>query len=105
MYQLKKKSTKSLHTTGCATGPSCPAISISKNDKTVPVQTIDTLFKLKPNQTSGIINLGYGLEIVKNLGEQNGKIKAAHVFINFQPIDKLLTPYRDKQPPITYIKV
>ena len=81
------------------------SISISKNDKTVPVQTIDTLFKLKPNQTSGIINLGYGLEIVKNLGEQNGKIKAAHVFINFQPIDKLLTPYRDKQPPITYIKV
>ena len=81
------------------------SISISKNDKTVPTQTIDALFKLKPNQTSGIINLGYGLEIVKNLGEQNGKMKAAHIFINFQPIDKLLTPYRDKQPPITYIKV
>ena len=81
------------------------AISISKNDKTVPTQTIDALFKLKSGQTSGIINLGYGLEIVKNLGEQNGKVKAAHIFINFQPIDKLLAPYRDKEPPITYIKV
>jgi len=81
------------------------SIAISQNDKSVPTQTIDALFKLKTNQNSGIINLGYGLEIVKNLGQENEKIKAAHIFINFQPIDKLLAPYRDKEPPITYIKV
>ena len=81
------------------------AILISKTDRTVPTQTIDALFKLKTNESSGIINLGYGLEIVKNIGLQDGKVKAAHIFINFQDINALLAPYRAKNPPVTYIKV
>lgn len=77
---------------------------VSKNDNNIPPQTIEALYKLKPGETSGIINLGYGLEIVKNIGNDGDKIKAARIFISYQDINKYLNEYKDKDKAQVFIK-
>lgn len=78
---------------------------VSKTDRNIPVETINALYKLQPGQTSEIINIGYGLEIVKNLGIQDDKIKAARIFFSYQDINNFLNDYRDKQKAHTFIRV
>jgi flagellar basal body-associated protein FliL len=77
---------------------------IKKNDNSVPPQTLEALFKLKAQETSAIINLGYGLEIVKNLGVQDGKIKTARIFFAYKDVDYYLNDYKDKQKAQVFIK-
>lgn len=78
---------------------------VSRTDRNVPAQTIDALYKLQPGQVSDIVNIGYGLEIVKNLGVQDDKIKAARIFFSYQDINNFLNDYRDEQKAQTYIKL
>jgi hypothetical protein len=78
---------------------------ISKSDRNIPPQTIDALSKLKPGEISGIINLGYGLEIVKNLGVEGDKTKASRIFFNYKDISTYLNDNKAKNPPKVYIKV
>lgn len=78
---------------------------ISENDQNVPPQTISALFKLRPGQTSGIINLGYALEIVKNLSVQGNKIQAAHILFSYKDIGSYLNSYKAKDKAVVYIKV
>jgi hypothetical protein len=79
--------------------------SITRDDADLsPVITAE-LFKLKPNQTSAIINTGYTLEIVKVLDRQGGKVHAAHIQFNLKSIDDYVRPLKDRHPPHEYIKV
>jgi parvulin-like peptidyl-prolyl isomerase len=78
---------------------------VSQSDTTVPPQTIDALYKLKEGEVSGIVDLGYGLEIVKNLGSQDGKIRGARIFFAYQDINILLNDYKDKQKAQVFIKI
>lgn len=78
---------------------------VSRTDRNVPAQTIDALYKLQPGQVSDIVNIGYGLEIVKNLGVQDDKIKAARIFFSYQDINNFLNDYREEQKAQTYIKL
>lgn len=76
---------------------------IDKNNRDISPSTVDALFKLKPGQTSGIINVGYGLEIVKNLGVKDNQIKAAHIIFNFKDINQYLGPVKDQRKARTYV--
>lgn len=78
---------------------------ISKTDRNIPPQTVDALFKLQPGQTSGIVDIGYGLEIVKNLSVQDDKIRASRIFFSYQDINNFLDEYRDTQKAKAYIRV
>ncbi len=78
---------------------------VSKSDRNIPPQTIDALFKLQPGQVSGIVNIGYGLEIIKNLGLQDDKSKAARIFFSYQDINNFLNDFREKQKPHAFIRV
>lgn len=78
---------------------------VSKTDRNIPPQTIDALYKLQPGQTSGIVDIGYGLEIVKNIAVQDDKIKAARIFFSYQDINNFLDEYRDTQKAKAYIRV
>jgi hypothetical protein len=78
---------------------------ISKNNRNIPPQVVDALFKLQPGQASEIINTGYTLEIVKVLNVQGDKVQAAHISFNLQDIHKYLKPLEDKQVPKRFIKV
>ena len=78
---------------------------ISKSDRNIPPQTAEVLFNLKPGQTSGVIDLGYGLEIIKNIENQGEKIKAARIFFAYKDLDSYLNDYKAEQKARSYIKV
>lgn len=76
---------------------------IDKNNKDISPKTVEALFQLKPGQVSGIINVGYGLEIVKNLQQKDDKIKAAHIIFNFKDINQYLGSIKDQRKTRTYV--
>lgn len=77
---------------------------VSRTDQSIPPQTIQTLFSLQPNQISGIVNIGYGLEIDKVISIQGDKVQAAHILFNFQSINTYLAPLKAKETPHIFIK-
>lgn len=76
---------------------------ISRDNIDISPNTIDALFSLKPGEVSGVINVGYGLEVVKNLEEANSKVKAAHIIFNFKNIDEYLGEIKDRIETRTYL--
>jgi parvulin-like peptidyl-prolyl isomerase len=79
--------------------------TISKSDRSVSAQVSEALFNLKPGETSGIVDLGYGLAIVKNDSQAGDKINASWVYIAYRDIDSYLNDYKDQQKARVYIKV
>jgi parvulin-like peptidyl-prolyl isomerase len=76
---------------------------IDQTNRDVSPQTVDALFKLQPGQYSGIIDVGYGLEIVKNIDQADGKVHAAHIIFNFKDINTYLNDIKDKQKTRAYV--
>lgn len=76
---------------------------IDRDNIDISPNTIEALFSLKSGEVSGVINVGYGLEIVKNLEEQDGKIRAAHIIFNFKNINEYLGEIKDRIETRTYI--
>jgi parvulin-like peptidyl-prolyl isomerase len=76
---------------------------IAQDDQSLPPQVVSEMFKLAPGQTSGIINTGYTLEIVKVLGVTNGKVHAEHIAFNLQPISTYITPLEQQKRPHYFI--
>ncbi len=78
---------------------------IDPTTRDLAAQTTDALFKLKPGQFSEIINVGYGLEIVKNIEPSGDKIRGAHIAFNFKDITSQVNDLKDKQKTRIYISV
>jgi parvulin-like peptidyl-prolyl isomerase len=78
---------------------------IAANDKEVPPVITSAAFKLKPGQTSGIINTGYTLEILKVTENTGKQVRLSHIQFNFKPIDTFTKPLQQQTPPRRYIKV
>lgn len=80
------------------------AVERTKRDLTA--QTVDALFRLQPGQFSDVINIGYSLEIVKNVEAlPDGKIHAAHILFNYKDIASYLNDLKDKDKAQVYIKL
>ena len=79
--------------------------TINRSNGDIPIQTIDALFNIQPGQVSNVIDVGYGLEIVKNLNSDGENIEAARIFFAFPDISTYLNDYKDKQPAQIFIKV
>lgn len=77
--------------------------TIDKTNSDLPPQAIDAIFKLQPGETSGIVNTGNALEIFKVLEASDGKIKAAHIAINFKDINEFLNDEKAEIPTRTYV--
>jgi foldase protein PrsA len=75
------------------------------NNIQVPAQTIATLESLKPGETSGVINVGTGLEIDKLISISGNQIQAAHILFNFEPLSSLIGPLQAKQKPRIFIGI
>jgi parvulin-like peptidyl-prolyl isomerase len=87
-----------------ASGGQYPS-AIDQSDRDVSPITTDVLFKLQPGQISGIVNTGYGLQIIKNISaDSSGKLKAAHIDFNFQPISNYVNSFKAKHTAHKYIK-
>lgn len=78
---------------------------VDKTNPDLPARTTETLFKLAPGQVSEVINIGYSLEILKNLEVQGDKIKAAHILFNYKDINEYLNPLKDQQKTRRYIRL
>lgn len=78
---------------------------VSKSDRNIPPQTAEALFNLKPGEVSKVVDLGYGLEIVKNLGVQGDKVKAARIFFAYKDLDSYLNDYKAQQKARVFIRV
>jgi hypothetical protein len=78
--------------------------AITKNNPNIPPQVIDTLFKLKTGQISGVINTGSTLEIVKLTQKSSSSVTAYHIVFNLKDISVYLKPLKTENPAKTYIK-
>lgn len=72
-------------------------IPINKTNRDIAAQTTEELFKLKPGESSKVINTGYSLEIVKNIEVQGDQIRAAHIVFNFKDINTYLNDLKDQR--------
>lgn len=78
---------------------------ITADDRSLPPALAAQITKLKPGQTSGIINTGYALEIVKIISNDKGTLRAAHIQFRFKPISDYTTQLKKQQPVYEYIKI
>lgn len=78
---------------------------IDKTNRDIPAQTVDALFKLDAGETSEIINIGYGLEIVKVLENNGDKIRAAHIVFNFKDISTFINDLKEKEKTRLFIRL
>ncbi|MBI5357465.1 peptidylprolyl isomerase [Candidatus Saccharibacteria bacterium] len=76
---------------------------IDKNNRDISPKTVEALFKLKPGETSGVVNIGYALEIVKNIEQKEDKIKAAHIIFNFKDVSDYLGEIKDQRKARSYV--
>lgn len=79
-------------------------VPINMTDPNISAQSADALFKLKPGEYSKLINIGSGLEIVKNIETNGDKIRAAHIIFTFKNLDEYLNDLKEKQPAKVYIR-
>jgi parvulin-like peptidyl-prolyl isomerase len=98
--ELAKKYSKDQNT---APGGGDYGITITKTNRDIPIQVVNELFKMKVGQTSGIINTGNALEIVKLTEIDGQERKAAHIAFPFKDIETYIKPLRDKEKSKQYI--
>ena len=79
-------------------------MQIARTNRDLTAQTVDALFALQPGQTSGIINTGYTLEIVKNLETVGERVRGAHIVFTFDDIATYLDPLKEQQKTMMYIR-
>ena len=79
--------------------------AVDKTNQDLAPQVLDQLFKLSPGQTSGIINTGDTLQIVKVTGQDSGKVSFSTIVCTFNDISTYTDPLRQKLAPKTYIAV
>lgn len=79
--------------------------TVERTKRDLTAQTVNMLYRLEVGQFSDVFNIGYSLEIVKNLEKTaDGKIHAAHILFNFQDISIYLNDLKDQQKAQVYIK-
>lgn len=91
-------------TTTAATGGEVPGF-IDPSDRNVLSEEVEALANLPVGQTSEIINLGYGLEIIKKLEEKDGTYRIARILVNFKPIEEALNDEKSAQKATVYIRL
>ncbi len=78
---------------------------IDKTSRELSAKSIVALFNLKPGTYSEIIDTGYSLEILKNVEENNDKIRAARIVFNYKPIEDYINDLKAEQPARVYISL
>lgn len=77
---------------------------IEKTSRDISPKTAAVLFGLKPGEYSKPVDVGYGLEIVKNISKKGNKIKAAHIVFNFKDVSVYINDLKEQKPTRTYVK-
>jgi hypothetical protein len=78
---------------------------INQTNRDIAPQISATLFAMAPGQTSGIINTGFSLEIVKNVNLQGSQVNAAHIVFTLQNVNVYINSFKAQHKAQTYIGV
>jgi len=78
---------------------------IEETNRDISPRTVDALFSLKEGEFSEVINVGYGLQIVKNVERKGDSIKASQIVFNFKDINQYLNDIKEEKPIRTYISL
>jgi hypothetical protein len=79
---------------------------IDKSNRDVSAQTVNALYATQPGSYSGITQVGYSLEIVKNIETtKDGKVHGAHILFNLKDISVYLNDLKEKEKATLLIKV
>lgn len=78
---------------------------IDPKDRNTSSEQAAILEGLEVGQVSDVVNLGYGLEILKKLEEKDGQYRAAHILILFNSIDEALNDRKAEDKATVYIKL
>jgi hypothetical protein len=78
---------------------------IDRTDRDLSAVTTRELFELEPGETSEIINIGYALQILKNIESKGNKIRGAHILFTFKDISGYINDLREQQPARVYITI
>lgn len=76
---------------------------VERTDRDLSAKTTDALFKLKKGEASEIVNTGYALEILKNIEIEGGKIRAAHILVQFKDISEYINDQKEQKQARIYI--
>ena len=77
--------------------------AIDKTNRDLPPQVVDALFKLQANQTSGIVETPFGLEIVKVREIDGNTVRASHILLQFKPTSTYINPLRGTEKPRQFV--
>lgn len=78
---------------------------IDKTNRDIDPDTVNALLNLQDGQISDILNIGYGLEIVKKVQTQaDGKMRASHIVFNFKDIKEYTNELREEKPVRVYLR-
>lgn len=76
---------------------------VDKTNPDISPKTIEALFGLQPGQYSEVVDMGYGLEIVKNIETKGTQIRAAHILFNLKDISEYLNNAKEEKKTRAYI--
>jgi len=76
---------------------------VDRANRDLSERTTSALFNLQPGQVSEVINIGYALEIVKNIELNGDKVRGAHILFNFADINTYINDLKEKQKARLYI--
>jgi hypothetical protein len=80
--------------------------TVDRANRDLTAQTTDTLFSLKPGEYSGVINIGYSLEIIKNIEQvSSSKAHGAHILFNFKEVSIYLNDIKQQEKTRTFISL
>jgi hypothetical protein len=77
--------------------------AIDRNNRDLPPQVVDAIFKLQAGQVSDVIETPLGLEIVKVRETDGTTVRASHIFFQFKNISTYLDPVKQKHKPSNFI--
>ncbi len=80
-------------------------IQVDRANRDLSAETTRTLFSLEPGQVSDIINVGYGLEIIKSTEKTGERARGAHILFNFKDTTTYINDRKEKQPVRLYLKL
>ncbi len=79
---------------------------VDRANRDLTAQTTGALFKLKPGQSSGVVNIGYSLEIIKNVANLgNNRIHGAHILFNFKDVSNYVDELKSQEKTRVFISV
>ncbi len=86
------------------TGGEFPGL-IDKTNRDLSAITTKALFELQPGQVSEVLNIGFGLQIVKNIETNGERVRGAHILFSFKDVTQYVNDLKEKQPAKLYLRL